>query len=1415
LIFVRAGNEFAYHALDDALPAYAYGATYSDTLAEDRTLGLVFTERGIYRPGDTVKLKGIARQEVPRGTLTPAACPIDLLVRGPEGETITETKTTLSAFGTFALDVKIPETGKIGSYSIAVDAHPSTEPAGDAGAGEHGKRKTKAGAPAETTAPGCIIPARRPREPLPEEDDEEDEATSRRAEPDFTGSFEVAEYRPAEFKVAVQATPTLGTPASPAYVRGDEASFSAEANYLFGAPMAGADVRYTITDSPAYFSPPMPDGFVASDEPFYADRPEASPSAHELASGNDKLDDKGGVSAKTKLAWGDAAGPRRVTCETEVTDLSRQALSGSATALVHPGEFYVAIKPKFDFFLPAKDPAKIDVLTVAPDGKVRPSVDVKVELVLRKWTHATEATENGGVHYVSSVVDSTVGACTVKTGESPAPCSLSPIEPGYYIVHATAKDARDNGIGASSSFYVLGPGESAWPEHDEPKIDLVADRTTYQVGQTAHILVKSPFKSAQALVTVERAAIHEKRRMTIEGATPTIDIPVTEEDRPNVYVSVVLLRGRTRPLPEDPKQPDVGAPAFRAGYATLTVDPESRRLKVALKPNRPTFLPGEEASVDIDVRDGHGKGMRSEVTLYAADEGVLSLIGYKTPDPIPVFTAPRPLSVATLEARTSMATMHILQGGDDASIDKGLEGGGGGEGMTVRRDFRQTVYFDPSLVTDGSGHAHASFKLPEGLSTYRIMAVAVAEDDRFGSSETSVVTSKPLMARPAFPRIVRAGDKLDAGLIVTSKGLGKTEVHVEASAEGLTLASDAKRSVVLGPDESSEVRFLWHADQAGKAKVKFTVRGGDASDAVEFERDVLVPMSPEAAALYGDTTTAAGEKLGDVGAIRDDVGGLHVSLASTALTGLGGGVDQLVEYPYGCTEQLTSRLVPLLPLRDLANDFHLSLPADIDRVVPKTVAAILANQKEDGGFGLFPDSPRSMPWVSIYAVWGLHHAKVHGVAVPDDDYDRAVAYIRNLLSWTEAWFGPTLAAFAADVLAEVGEPDPGGMTRLFEKRDKLPLFGKALLAHAMAISHADPASVATLVQELEQHVRLDGPLARIAADENDAYAPLMDSEGRTTALVLRALLAARPDHPMASRIAMGLLDQRKNGTWRSTQETAWALIALDEYRKAQEREPPSFDAHAFLGSAELLTAAFHSRTTAGFQTMIPARDLIKAGGQILAFEVNGTGRLFYEARLRYARKELPKDAIDRGFFVTKSLRAVRPQDLEEAVKKVPRGGESLGANGATFHGGDLVLADLVVVVPSPRQFVVVDDPIPAGLEAVDSTLVTTAPSLAIEATGGAREDLEQAQTEDEAENALAAGRAYLSSSVRRELHDDRALFFVEHLAQGMYHYRYLARATTFGTFVLPPTHAEEMYAPEVFGRTVSSTITIAPAESAP
>jgi len=1327
LIVVRSEDDWTFEKVRDYLSPWRLSVPF-DGSGKRHSEGLIFTERGVYRPGDDVQVKGILRRELASGNATPAGEPLTVELDSPDSEQVQTQTLKLSNFGTFAAHFKVPESGHLGAWQIR--------------------------------ATGL------------------DDVASE--------SFDVSEYRPAEFKVGVESEQS-------SYVRGDTARWTGHGDYLFGTPMAAAAVRYTVSRVPSSFEVPNSAGFSSTASAFHADLEEAALDVGQLVTQETKLDAHGSVGFQHKLELPAQRGPELLTAEAEVTDVSRQSISGSTSAIVHPAEFYLGLKEPEDYFAAAPGKFSTTVLALTPKGERVTGKSVKVELISRRWTYAREAQAGADSELVSKVIDRVVSSCTVTTTALPVPCALDLREAGYHVLHATAKDSRGNIAESALGVYAIGDSGTGFDDSDRLSVELKTNKQAYQMGETARVLIKSPFPEAEALVTVERAGVYRSERIHVHGPTPTIDVPIREDLRPNAVVAVHLVRARSVT-----GKSALGAP-YRVGYTELRIDPEARRLAVSVHPDKSDFAPGAEINVDVDVRDRAGKPQASEVTLYAVDEGVLSLIGYQTPDPIPVFTAPRPLGVATLESREGLA--HIgLEALDGARGDQKGRAGGGGGVSPARRDFRQTAYFNPSLVTDENGKAHARFKLPESLTTYRLMAVAVGEGDQYGFGATSVTTSKRLMARPELPRFLRAGDAIEAGIVVSAKNFDPGQITVRAQVNGITLMGDNSRTLNLVRDQSVEVRFPFRAESAGTANFRFDVRSGTERDAVVVERNVESPASLQAVALYGKTKDSVAEALGDLSAIRSDVGQLDVSVSSSALVGLGAGVDQLVQYPYGCTEQLSSLLIPLVPLRDLAKDFKIPLPLDLDKVVPHTVAEIVSRQRSDGGFGLWPDSTESYPWVGAYALFVLSQAQAHGVSVPKPVFERGRDYLRRYLAETaeDAYRLPTVA-FVLDVLADMGAPDGGYMQKLFERKRELPLFAKALLLHALGVSKAQTNLSDELLRELENSLRIENDAAFAGENTGDEYAVLMDSEARTSALVLRAILTVKPDHPLAAQLARGLLAQRVNGTWRSTQETSYALLALDAYRKAQETVVPDFQVKALLGQTAVLDADLRGRSLTAQQSRIDIAKVAGMSGASLSFEKRGAGTLFYQARLRYARRTLPTDTLDQGFFVQKALRPVTPEGLSQALASVAE------TSAPGFAGGDLVLADLVIVTPSPRDFVVVDDPLPAGFEAVDSHLATSSSALDV---GESSEAPCADCGDDEARDELAVGHSYFEDYTQRELRDDRVLFFVDHMEAGMYHYRYLARATTIGKFVLPSTRVEEMYTPETFGRNGATLVDV-------
>jgi uncharacterized protein YfaS (alpha-2-macroglobulin family) len=1376
-LFVHAGDDWTYEPLVRSATEQRVASGFQDFSTRGETLGMMYTDRGVYRPGETAKVSGLFRTITPGGMRAAVAEEVRLEAYDGNGETVFSTRVPIDKFGGFTADVKVPKSAHLGDARVTA------------------------------TVRGRNVSA------------------------ETTETFRLAAYKASEFKVEA-------TAGAKEYVRGDDAAFDLKAEYLFGGPMVGVSAHTTITRTIASFTPPGADGFVTTDEARIADEQEVNARSSDLGASDEKLDQEGKAGRRLRLAMPGQRLPERVTFEAEVEDLSRQTVAERASALVHPAEFYVALGALKERFVTAGGQLHATALAIEPSGARRAGVPVKVELFSRKWVAAVEEHGDGGAHRSARLKDELVGSCEIHTAAAEARgCDVKVPDAGYFVLRASAKDPRGNDSVASLTFYGVEDTPSpsapsiAWADGDTRSVKIEPNKKTYDVGETARILVQSPFREAEALVTVERNGVMMRKAVHVAGPMPVVDVPVTAEMYPNAYVSVHLVRGRVGAPPE--KGADLSAPEFRLGYAELDVNPDAHRLAVTVTPDRKDHKPGEEIDVDLAVADRGGRPVSSELTFYAVDEGVLMLTGYKTPDPVPAFARRRPLSVFTVESRESLAQIVPYKAGERVSIlgyeyasrgDKGEPGGGGGPGG-MRADFRTTAYFEAGKVTNAEGKARIHFKLPDNLTTFRLMAVAADQGDFFGAGEAKVTTSKKLMARPALPRIVRVGDAFEASVLLSSKDLDDADVDVSLATTGLELKGAPAQRVHLAKGGTAEVRFPVVASVPGEVKLELTARGGGETDSVRATRTAVLPVSAEIAAAYGETTDAAAVALGDVSHVRPDQGELRLRAAPTALVGLSTSLESLVEYPYGCTEQLSSHLLPLAVLTDLAKDYGAHLPANVPHAIEEAVDAIIKNQRDDGGFGFWEDSAESEPWLSAYVILTLDAVKKAGNAVPASALDGGVSYLREVLRRTklsdaepepesrddatpvnrapgvlspdqEMTLGYANAAFVADALATIGAPDPGMLTRLYDARKSKPLGARALLLHAMTAAKGSQDLVASLSKEIEADLRVDANEAAARYDDDDVGRAIFDSPARSTALALRGLLAADKHHPLAPRLARGLLGMREKGAWRSTQENGWALLALRDYRAAQETSKREIEARAFLGSEMVGSRTFEGTADAELVATVPAARVLALGGPA-AFEVVGEGKLFYAAELRYATTALPRVERDRGLFVKKLVRGLKPEELADASTWIP----AKSADGA--EAGSLVLVDLLLESSEARRQVVIDDPLPSGVEPVETALDTASKSRQV------KDDTGDEGSDAKRPGALTGlGAAFRSARVHREMHDDRVLTFIEDLPPGMYHFRYLGRATSIGRFVVPPTRVEAMYSPEIWGSTAAGTFEV-------
>ena len=909
LVTAEKDGDIAYLGSDwtEGIDPWEFGISYDSAEQHSLLRGTVFADRGVYRLGEEVHYKAILRHDTATGIKVPdAGTPVYVSVRDSQDREIDQREVKLSAWGSVEWTQTLPAEGALGNYSVLMRLRPFTTADEEAldGAGAAAERRERGRGRGRRHRAARLGQRRLPRRRLP--------------------PARLPRRRDADQRDAVRRHDADRHRDRPLPVRRADEERAGALDLLAHARPTARRRRCSATSrSRASTSARRP--------PYYG--------RTELRADEDPTDAEGGFEVELETTGGDGV-RYDYQIEGEVTDVSRQRIANRASISVHPAAVYVGVK--LPYFVDQSAGVNAALVALTPEGAYVPDTDIAVTVQHVQWISTRRAEGSGFYTWDTEEKVTDVGTWHAKSGREPVTLPLPLKEGGYFKLRAEAKDAEGRLAVAETEFYALGPGYTAWTRYDHNRIDLVPERKSYAPGESARIMIKSPWEQATALVTTEREGVRTHKRFALTSSQQSISVPITEADIPNVFVSVLLVKGRSKDAtPDDGSDP--GKPSFRLGYVELKVEDASKRLTVTAKADKDEFRPANKAKVAVAVKDVAGKPAQSEVTLWAVDYGVLSLTAFQTPDVLKSVYVEKALQVITTDSRQRIVSRRVLtpKGGD--------EGGGGGEepgAGTVRKDFRVLAFWVGSVVTDANGQASVDVTLPESLTTYRIMAVAADKASRFGSADSEIRVNKPLTMKPAFPRFLARGDKASFGAVVTSqlKTKGSATVTIKSLDPAiLEITGETKRAAALAAGGAVEVKFDAVAKAIGKARIQMTARMGGESDAFEDVIPVEVLVSPETVAAYGDTTAEAREKVTLPAGVVAGFGGLSLELASTAMVGLGEGARYLIEYPYGCAEQRSSRALALLLAADLGDAF--ALP-DINAKDARTISQAQITQLE-------------------------------------------------------------------------------------------------------------------------------------------------------------------------------------------------------------------------------------------------------------------------------------------------------------------------------------------------------------------------------------------------------------------------------------------------------------------------------------
>jgi len=1353
----------------------------------------VFDDRGMYRPNEEVSLKGYLRR-LTGGKFSDIAeydraeKPVFYKVKDSRGNEIAKGQTKLNAFGAFDLKFKLPENVNLGNASVEYGLYENANFS--------------------------------------------------------THYFQVQEFRRPEFEVSVKAE----IPAP--YFVGDSVPLTTQAKYYSGGFLANAPVNWTVYASQTKYTPPNRDDFnfgefVAWWGEYY-DRKYGYTSSQSFAGTTDA---EGEHRLAVDLTEANPAYPYNLTASARVQDVNRQTIAGSTALLVHPSALYVGVRtPKT--FVRRGESFKIETITTDLDGKPVADRDVKIEAVLRDWRR--------GSTWQNVEVDRQT--CDIKSSETVAACDLTAKQGGVYTIFATVRDDRERPNESETRLWVEGAQSAPERGVTQEKAILIPDRKEYEPGETAEILVSSPFVPAEGVLTLRRNGIVKTERFTMNESSTILRVPVEEKYLPNINAQVDLTGAAERTNDQgeiDRTLPP--RPAFASGTLNLPISTASRRLNVTAEPLEKTLEPGAQTAVNVEVKDNSGAPVAdAEIALVAVDEGVLALSNYSIKNPLDDFYTdinagvldyhsrqyvllgnPKdaPLSTKQIEnfqingRAFNSLTMETVDVSNDAPAEKSksvyrewvkkdvsyIITGDNNQAIKIRQNFNALAVFAPSVVTDASGKAVVNFKLPDNLTRYRITAVAVTKSKQFGKTESNLTAKKSLQIRPSAPRFMNFGDKIELPVVVQNQTDQPLTVDVAMRAANARLTNGGGKRVTVPANDRLEIRFDAAADQAGTARFQIGAVSGSLTDAAQTELPVWTPATSEAFATYG-TTDQNGAIFQPIASPQDvfpQFGGLEITTSSTQLQELTDGFAYVVNYPFGCTEQTASRILAIAALRDAANAFEAKdLPSkeELENRMTAGIARLQQLQHYDGGFSFWRNDDESFPYVSVHAAHALARAAAKGYAVPQQMLEKAKGYLDGIegklpesYSQESKW---AIRAYAFYVLNLLKQNEADEAHYLIEKAtlEKLSPESLGWLLSVLIDDKTDSDSlkqVEAIKRHLLNRVTETAGAAHFVTGYKDGEYVLLSSDRRADGVILEALLKAEEADKAASgkydddddeetppvarlsvadlnpKIVRGLLANRTKGRWENTQENVFILLALDKYFHVYENTTPNFTTRIWLGSAFAGQQIFKGRSVDSNAVNVPMDYLQKQkSAPNLVLDKQGDGRLYYRIGLNYAPRNLNLKAADYGFIVSRRYEAVDdPNDVRQ------------NSDGSwTIRSGARVRVQLEMIAPTRRYHVALVDKLPAGLEIINSALATSEIVP--------REEYDYKKPK----------RSFWFEF--QNLRDERAEAFTSLLWEGAWNYSYVARATTPGTFVVPPAKAEEMYAPETFGRSKTDFVTV-------
>jgi len=1324
---------------DDSLPEvsmWRFPVNFSwQESAEHSRDAFMFTDRNLYRPGETLRLKGLVRGRDGDALKVPSKEAPTLTLSDPSGREIFTDEITVSERGAFDFEYQLPAV-TVGRYHLAL------------------------------TWPKEL-------EVLAELDNWWDRAVGEKSA-SFHHSFNVQEFKRNTFE---EEATLVETPEH-------DLAYNLSVQYFQGTPVALAKAEWYLSARSTGIYPEKFRDYLFGNHRRYDSRywshyfgdtdedEDSSNSGNHTQSGEVSLDDFGKLALNFKIPPIEYPMPRTVSVLTEITDANSQTLSSNSSVTVHSSEFYLGISRQ-DRLTRVGEEVPFKFVAVNQVGETfGQDVEVTLQISREVNTQVKSKAANGAVVVKNEKSEVPVREViiTIPAGSKGFDHPFKAADSGAHTFTLTSTDAAGRAVKTVSTLQVYGSEDYPWAYESGMRIKLVPEQRRYQPGDTARILVLSPIEG-EALVSLERRGVlrHFRTRLTLDN--PVIEIPLTNEDAPNAFVSVLIIKGAADSKRKNPE------PQLRLGYCELKVDPATDRLTVELGATQSETRPGEAVQVNGRVMGFDGKPVpNAELVFYAEDEGTLSVTGYTNPDPLSHFHAPR-----MLETRngTSLENFIPETPGENYYANKGfIIGGGGGEGedigeaIALRKNFDPCAAWMPTLKTGADGQFTASFIAPDTLTRYRLIAVAHEGASRFGTGIGEAIVDKPLMLEPSPPLFAHQGDRLQPMAIVqnNSDHAGTWKVTLKLDSMTGAGAPDSPNQpghletfVTLEPRSQGVISFDVHFRNTGTARwvwmatpenMEDVVLRRSLSDAVESTFEVRYPMpllTEVSCVSFNDSARKNNLLEGFTPNLLDGVGDFEVEFARSRLSEAGAAIDYLLHYPYGCVEQTTSSTIPWIAaknLRHLAPGFQKKSEEQIEKAIQSGADRLISMQTRDGGLGYWPGADKSLSWASSYGGLGLILCRDAGAQVPAQSLEDLAGYLSKQLrdlSRVKTSYELEGLTRSLYVLARLGKKEVAYHSKLLERIEELSTTARSFLALAM---HASGESGALELMNLE-------PTKQKESGYWMAHRP-------DDAVKLLAWATISPKADECEATLSSLLNQRsKRGHWRTTWCNAWSLLAMGAYAEANEKDVKDITIKLVTAEGEQIIVIPADKASETVKLPIHGGFMATA---------SSPDRVFAHTTLSAKPRIQPITPVSRsGVTVNRIYERVKSDGSTEPLTNP--------------QIGDLVKVSLEVNLPRDDfRYLAIDDPLPSSFQAINT------------------------------EFRSQAGRVQKESSWRisnREIRSDRVLTFVDYPGRsGIYVTSYHARITHAGEIYVPPTKVEEMYDPENYALGASEQLSV-------